>query len=336
VSVSSDNYSWFAAAAPTCKEDPRCDPPNSCRFYLGTLILAVPAGAAGTYNVSYVDDPNFTVLNKCPGPAIGGFVRLPAQITIRKGRCCYGIGTDSPGCDDAVDQAYCQAQPFARLWEEGVTCYDDCAECLTAVHCQDPTPAQPPSADNLCTDNTCVDRVCVFDPNYDVDLDCCDPDVGPPGGLTTIDDGDKCTVDTCDPETGVVTHQLVDVDCDGDGQCDVGDNCPTVPNADQNDGDGDGYGDACDGPFDADHDGDIDLIDVVDFVDCMSGPDVPATTDCADIHDVDGGLSVDFADVVVLQGMFTGTIVSPCDWNRVDGEAVSPDKTSRGGRRPRD
>ena len=113
------------------------------------------------------------------------------------------------------------------------------------------------------------------------------------------------------PDTGVVIYELVD--CDGDEHCDYNDNCPTVPNADQNDGDGDGYGDACDGPFDADHDGGIDLFDVVDFVACMSGPDVAATTECADTHDFDGELDVDFADLAVLQGMFTGTIVSLCD-----------------------
>lgn len=36
------------------------------------------------------------------------------------------------------------------------------------------------------------------------------------------------------------------VDTDNDGVPDTGDNCPTVPNQDQNDNDGDGVGDVCD------------------------------------------------------------------------------------------
>ena len=37
----------------------------------------------------------------------------------------------------------------------------------------------------------------------------------------------------------------VDPDADNDGVADRGDNCPTVTNTDQADGDGDGRGDAC-------------------------------------------------------------------------------------------
>lgn len=42
-----------------------------------------------------------------------------------------------------------------------------------------------------------------------------------------------------------VYNLLGDPDSDGDGVPDVSDNCPTVPNADQTDLNGDGYGDAC-------------------------------------------------------------------------------------------
>jgi len=71
------------------------------------------------------------------------------------------------------------------------------------------------------------------------------------------DDGmDPCP---CDPnvQCGIVTEPPVNTDADNDGVENVSDNCPSSSNASQEDGDGDGIGDACDldNP-DADTDGD--------------------------------------------------------------------------------
>ncbi len=66
---------------------------------------------------------------------------------------------------------------------------------------------------------------------------------GQPDG-TLCDDGDVCTDnDVC---TAGVCGGTPSVDTDGDGYCDVGDNCPTVSNPSQLDLDGDLNGDACD------------------------------------------------------------------------------------------
>ena len=46
-----------------------------------------------------------------------------------------------------------------------------------------------------------------------------------------------------------------DSDTDGDGVCEVADNCPVHPNPSQTDGDADGLGDTCDACTDADSDG---------------------------------------------------------------------------------
>lgn len=121
-------------------------------------------------------------------------------------------------------------------------------------------------------------------------------------GDDTCDDGDPCTEnDVC--VDGVCVGTFLP-DGDGDGVCDVLDNCPTVPNPDQSDVDGDSYGDACDGPFDVDHDGDVDFDDFVDFRICMTGPEVPATAPCQETHDSDGDLDVDLADFALLQRLF--------------------------------
>jgi hypothetical protein len=70
-------YTWFCAS-PDCIEDPR----DGTRFYAGTLILDVPPGAQGTYNIGIVHDSGSTVLNSCPGPEIPGLTLTSAKITL--------------------------------------------------------------------------------------------------------------------------------------------------------------------------------------------------------------------------------------------------------------
>lgn len=56
------------------------------------------------------------------------------------------------------------------------------------------------------------------------------------------------------PDSNELTNEageaiLLTVDADGDGLANSRDNCPGVPNPDQADTDGNGFGDACDGPL---------------------------------------------------------------------------------------
>ena len=73
--------------------------------------------------------------------------------------------------------------------------------------------------------------------------DACDDDID--GDGFDNDEEEKCGSDPKDPLSKPA-------DEDGDGTCDGKDNCPTVPNPDQEDMDDDGEGDVCDDDIDGD------------------------------------------------------------------------------------
>ena len=64
-------------------------------------------------------------------------------------------------------------------------------------------------------------------------------------------------------------------------------------------------------PFDSDDDGDVDLIDLADFVACMTGPGGVATADCRATHDGNGDQDVDLDDFRAFQCAFTGRLDVP-------------------------
>ncbi|UCG16287.1 MAG: hypothetical protein JSV19_13435 [Phycisphaerales bacterium] len=97
-----------------------------------------------------------------------------------------------------------------------------------------------------------------------------------------------------------------DPDSDDDTVIDGSDNCPTVYNPGQENSDGDEWGDACDAPGDADHDGDIDADDFVSFAACCLGPGTGSGADCG-MLDFDSDGDVDLGDFAGFQRAFTGS-----------------------------
>ena len=149
-------------------------------------------------------------------------------------------------------------------WECGVggdagechcgTC-DDGDPCNGEESCDDGFCIDGTSLDcddeNPCTDDGCMEDVgCVHVPNSNPCQDgntCTEGDHCGAGVCTTTDlldcnDGDPCHTGECDPVGGCVLVEDI-VDCDGVIQ---NDNCPEVYNPAQEDGDWDGFGDACD------------------------------------------------------------------------------------------
>jgi len=127
------------------------------------------------------------------GFPIPGVVFTPACITVITGRCCSNISTGTPVCEDDLTEAECDLRPGPQFFSADEICFgiDACDFCATGSNCGD---------GNACTEDLCVIPpgenygYCENRLNYDPGIDCCDSSTGE---LTTIDDGNACTIDHC-------------------------------------------------------------------------------------------------------------------------------------------
>ncbi len=215
---------------------------------------------------------------------------------------CEGTTVDCSGLDGMCQTGICDGgsgQCVAQLAADGTSCDDgdlctDDDEC-TGGSCAG-TSADCSGLDDQCNVGTC-----------NASTGACEAVPTNEGQL--CDDGIDCTFDeTC--TSGACSGTLED--CDGDGVCDGDDNCLSVANPLQENADEDGFGDACDQIFDFDHDGDIDLDDLGEFADCVSGAGFNATLNCQDAFDNDGDGDVDLFDWAVFQTAFTGPTAITC------------------------
>ncbi len=199
----------------------------------------------------------------------------------------YTIGFDSNPNNTFLTDSAAVALQSVELLPALIT-----VGCTTGAECDD---------GSVCTTDTCLrDNTCQNTPTYNVNAFCCHPGTG---ALTPLSDGDDCTADVCDPQTGSVTHpdEPDGTPCDDGLVCTLNDTCeggqctagpPNVPSAE------------CSGDFD--FDGDRSLDDHLALLDCLLGPgEVHPGGDCI-IGDFDGDGFVDLADWQGFQNVFSG------------------------------
>ncbi len=143
-----------------------------------------------------------------------------------------GIACTDDTCDEAADRvvhAPVDARCDDRAFCDGQERCDPASGCVAG---------RPPVVDDLigCTDDACdedADRVVhtPVDARCDNDQRCdgeerCDAVRGcQPGRGTPVDDGIACTVDTCDEQTGAVSHVATDARCDDGRFCNGAERC---------------------------------------------------------------------------------------------------------------
>jgi len=150
------------------------------------------------------------------------------------GQCAPGqpldCGDGNPCTDDACDEGLCQHSPNQQSCDDGNPCTvgDHCSEGACVVE----GPAECDD-DNPCTTDWCdpLDG-CVF---YTNTLPCNDDDLCTTGdvcadgacissGSLNCDDGNPCTDEQCDSESGCVWEEN-SLPCDDDNECTTGDTC---------------------------------------------------------------------------------------------------------------
>lgn len=261
--------------------------------YGGTLALHVPAGARGTYTLSWVDGETFMINNAVEPFPIAPHV--PGVIVVPSGSCCFGLGGATPGCADDVFEAECAAMGGVTHFVEGGICLNPpgsagCGLCQLAGQCND---------QNVCTTEVCVNNRCGYRPASGT---CDDGDACTTGGVCSGGACEETAIPCCGEPNGTGCDDglfCTDVDQCVDELC-TGGGSPCLAEEWCHEDDGE-----CELLGDYNGDGDIDGDDFSSLTICLQGPEVTLVGDCGDRLDFDGDGDVDMLDVAEFMIRFS-------------------------------
>ena len=273
-----------------------------CTFHRGdTLFQIVTDDAGGTWGVE-------EAVNSFDDNVVGEY--RSADITEAGSKIIWEYRDPTMYPDTSIFLHYASTDLIPDTDDDGVA--DDVDNCINI-----PNPGQEDAdADGLgdvCDECTDIDDDGFGDPGYPANT--CTEDNCPAIANAGQEDADHDGVgDVCD--------ECTDTDDDGYGDpgypantCTV-DNCPAVANPGQEDTNSDGIGDACcctgmRGNIDGDALDEINIADLVYFVDYSFGTPQGPTPPCPAEADVDGTTELNIADIVHMVEYMFGSPQGP-------------------------
>ncbi|UCE58617.1 MAG: hypothetical protein JSU63_14375 [Phycisphaerales bacterium] len=244
-----DPWHLGASIAPCCVTDPIF--PFS---YGGTVTIKVPTGAAGWYQIQFLDylgpalEPATFMLD-CSGDMILPLTKRPVVIKVPMGRCCHSVGLGTTQCEDDVTETQCAEFPSPWTFEADASCstgdvcvdcaipdcdengvadWCDLANCVNDPACDDcngndvPDGCEVPPIDPLapdCQPNGVPDE-CELPP-IDPDAPDCNGNSIPDGCEADCNDNgvaDECEVPPMDPDAPDCNGNLIPDECEFDCQ----------------------------------------------------------------------------------------------------------------------
>ena len=189
VCVSALDYGWSSATTVGSVTDP------GVRKVFGTLVLEVPANAAGTYVIAVNPDRNVSFMAFGFTVPIPGLMFTAACITVITGSCCSDIGPGTTVCTDGLTADECDILPGPRLFTANETCAEPCPAASTGKCCYNI------GANTVCADGITTDACDTFagPRTFTSDADCSEPCPGddeppPPPDMPAVSDWGAATL----------------------------------------------------------------------------------------------------------------------------------------------
>ncbi|MCZ6542334.1 MAG: M12 family metallo-peptidase [Planctomycetota bacterium] len=219
-----------------CSPDPCVPPTGACCLSDGTCLVVNPDDCNLISGI-YQGDGSDCSPNPCSPPTTGACCFLGGSCSVETQADCKNAGGAYQGDRTDCANVTCRQCLSDADCDDGNPC-NGLETCVGGI-CQ---PGTPPNCDdgNPCTEDTCIPGVgCVNDP---VPLDgtpcddgvfctngeTCSGGVCAGGTLTDCDDGNPCTLDTCDPVLEVCISTPITPCCDN-GVPEAGEDCENCP-----------------------------------------------------------------------------------------------------------